>query len=231
MSITHIHIPWSKKETTNNKIDQYRVNLDDKNLKPHLDLIDKEIEELKNTRSPKTKKARLEYLKELISKIDDLETKIKYEKDIDTSISKLKIKELKDRISNIVDKDSIKWKQKAIIEMIFNEWWSFEEWYKKNPFYAENWVIIAWVDTTEVWPVIGHPDILKAPENIKETTKSLNKMYNEIREIHDTSSDKLDTRKYVWIIYDILENPKLLSKYESEYANKDWFQKLKDKTK
>ncbi len=172
------------------------------------DLLKKEVEELEKTSSRELKESRVLYIKELIKNLIQKETKEE-------------LNNFKYKIERIVDTNSLEWKMRATIELIFSEEWIFDSWFEDKPFYIEENELKIWVDTAPWKIIIWHPEIIKwldNPENVKE---ELNKIYAEVKTLIQKSNG--DMKKYIWILFDIIKNPENITKYKNELWEQPWY--------
>lgn len=153
----------------------------------------------------------MQFLKTLI---DNIKTKEKT-----GNITEKDLKELKDKIDNISN-TGLDWEVKNSVEnpIIANDFW-LEEWHENIPFYLDdNWVIKIAVNN---WPDIDMIKIIEWETDWQKLVDLMNKRYVDVKKLMDISTP--DVKNLVWMLYEIVVDPKKLLLYREELQGQLWY--------
>lgn len=182
-----------------------------------VNLINIEVDQLSKTKDKLLQNERIKYL-------DFITDKFLQDKKSIKDITVLWLSDLKEKIDKIVDKNSLEWKMRAVIELVFANNYKIEDWNELTPFYNDDWVIkiALWIDlmssNSPRDKKVLSLDSNQNPEQIKD---ELNRLYNDVKVLRDKSTPNI--RNYMWMLFDIAYNPENIKKYQKELSSQPWY--------
>ncbi len=197
--------------------------------------IKKEREELEKTNSKTLKQLRDEYINELVKTFEEKMEQLDFDSKTFAWEAKTELSKLKAKIEWVVDKDSLEWKKRAVIELMFTEEWDLGSDFNDEPFYVEDGELKTWFEPVSwllklllpIWFFMWNSEVIDWLENPEKVRDNLNQAYRWVRDLIEKS--EWDMKKYVWILYDIVNNPENIIKYKDELWNQPWYNDYLDR--
>ena len=190
------------------------------------EFLEDQLNYILSTNSYQLKLNRLDYIKFLTEWLEEkFKSYVKNKENI-THNTVSDYEDFKEKIISWIDKQTLEWKMKAAVELIITESWEFEEWYEKNPFYVDENSIRVKLhnipnykkgDSNFIAFDFWHDfTVLENIDSPTEIARQLNSNFNDVVNILAQSTGAI--KKFPWLIYEIVSEPKNIYKYSWELS-------------